>query len=55
MGSEHNIPIIIQSGVGIPPELAVRFPDLVVYIKPYVAADLVSKLATLIDAKRKHA
>ena len=52
---DANIPVIIQSGVGIPPELAMRFPDLVVYIKPYVAADLVSKLASLIDAKRNHA
>ena len=49
-----NIPIIIQSGVGIPPELAMRFPDLVVFVKPYVAADLVSKLAVLIAAKRNH-
>lgn len=52
---DANIPIIIQSGVGIPPELAMRFPDLVVFIKPYVAADLISKLAVLIDAKRNHA
>ena len=52
---DANIPIIIQSGVGIPPELAMRFPDLVVYIKPYDAADLVSKLAVLIAAKRSHA
>ena len=51
---DANIPIIIQSGVGIPPELAMRFPDLVVYIKPYVAADLVSKLASLIVAKRSN-
>ena len=52
---DANIPIIIQSGVGIPRELQMRFPDLVVYIKPYVAADLVAKLASLIDAKRNHA
>ncbi len=50
-----DIPIIIQSGVGIPPELAMRFPDLLVFIKPYVAADLVSKLAVLIGAKHNHA
>ncbi len=52
---DAHIPIIIQSGVGIPPELAMRFPDLVVFIKPYVAADLVSKLAVLIAAKRSNA
>ena len=47
-----GIPVIIQSGVGIGPELAMRFPDLVVYIKPYVAADLVSEPASLTVAKR---
>ena len=52
---DANIPIIIQSWVGIPPELAMRFPDLVVFIKPYVAADLVPKLGVLIAAKRSHA
>ena len=52
---DAKIPVIIQSGVGIPPELAMRFPDLVVFIKPYVAADLVSKLGVLIAAKRSHA
>ena len=52
---EAGIPIIIQTGVGITSELAMRFPNLVVYIKPYVAADLVSKLASLIFAKRNHA
>ncbi len=51
---EASIPIIIQSGVGIPPNLAERFPELVVFIKPYVAADLVSKLAVLIAAKPDH-
>ena len=49
---DANIPLIIQSGVGIPPELAMRFPDIVVFIEPYVAADLVSKLADLIAEKR---
>lgn len=52
---ETGIPLIIQSGVGIPPELAFRFPDLVAYIKPYVAADLVCELAALIIAKREGA
>ena len=52
---DANIPIIIQSGVGITPQLAMRFPNLVVYIKPYDSGDLVSKLAVLIAAKRSHA
>lgn len=52
---EAGIPIIIQTGVGITSEFAMRFSNLVEYIKPYVAADLVSKLASLIFAKRNHA
>ena len=47
-----DIPVIIQSGVGIPLELAMHFPELIVYIKPYVADDLVAKLASLIEVKR---
>lgn len=52
---EADIPIIIQSGVGATPELALRFPDLIVYIKPYVASDLVAELAALVAAKSNHA
>lgn len=51
---EAGIPIIIQSGVGLAPELASRYPWLTVYIKPYVASDLVAELAALIAAKRSH-
>lgn len=49
---EAGIPIIIQSGVGLAPELAARFPDLEVHIKPYIAADLVAQLGALIVRKR---
>ena len=52
---EADIPIIIQSGVGITSELARCYPDLVVYIKPYVAADLVDKLGLLIAEKNERA
>ena len=52
---EAGIPVIIQSGVGLTPELALRFPHLVVHIKPYVVADLVAELGALIAAKRDHA
>ncbi len=52
---EAGIPIIIQSGVGLTPELAARFPQLVVHIKPYVAADLVSALAAMITEKQAQA
>jgi len=44
----HNIPVIIQTGVEVPPGLAARFPDLIVHIKPCVAAELVAQLVTLI-------
>lgn len=43
-----GIPLILQTGIGLPPELAARFPDLVVNIKPCAAARLVAQLATLI-------
>ena len=49
---EAGIPIIIQSGVGLTPELAARYPHLVVRIKPYIAADLVAELAALVHEKR---
>ena len=43
-----NIPVILQTGVEVPPDLAARFPDLIVHIKPCVAARLVAQLETLI-------
>ena len=43
-----GVPIIVQTGVGLPPGLLARFPNLVVWIKPYLAELLVSQLATLI-------
>ena len=47
--SSLNIPIILQTGLGLPPGLAARFPDLVVQIKPCLAADLIARLGTLIS------
>ena len=49
---ERGIPMVLQSGVGLPPGLAARFPDLVVHIKPCVAASLVEQIETLISACR---
>ena len=46
----RGVPIIIQTGVGLPAELAARYPDLVVRIKPCLASNLVRELATLIAA-----
>ena len=31
---ERGVPIILQSGIGLPAELAARFPDLTICIKP---------------------
>jgi DNA-binding NtrC family response regulator len=44
-----GVPIIVQTGVGLPAELAARFPDLVVRIKPCLAAQLVTDLEALIS------
>ncbi len=43
-----GIPVILQTGIEAPPELMARFPNLVVHIKPCVAAKLVAELGTLI-------
>lgn len=43
-----KIPVILQTGVEAPPDLVARFPDLIVCIKPCVAAQLVAQLVTLI-------
>lgn len=48
-----GIPIILQTGVGVPPELAARFPDLIVHIKPCIAAKLVVQLEALIADRAK--
>lgn len=45
---ERGIPIIIQSGVGLPSDLALRFPDMVVLIKPTTSAVMIDELARLI-------
>ena len=47
-----GVPIIVQTGIGLPAGLAARFPDLVVQIKPCIAATLVVQLEALIAADR---
>lgn len=47
----RDIPLIIQTVVGVPPDLAARFPGLVVFIKPTAPAHLVLHLVGLIDAR----
>ena len=46
----RKIPVILQTGVEAPPDLVARFPDLIVHIKPCVAARLVAQLETLITS-----
>ena len=48
---ERNIPFIIQTGIGLPPEITARFPDLVVRMKPNHSEDLIRDLNELIAAK----
>ena len=48
----RHVPLIIQTGVGIPVDLAARFPDLIVRIKPMIADELVAELAELIVARQ---
>lgn len=40
----RGIPLIFQTGVGLPPSLKARYPDLLVYAKPIMAEQLVGKL-----------
>ena len=48
-----GVPVILQTGIGLPPKLAARFPDLQVNIKPCAAATLVTQLEALILNLRK--
>ena len=43
-----GVPIILQTGIGLPPKLAARFPSLQVNTKPCAAAALVEQLEALI-------
>ena len=49
----HGIPLILQTGVGLPPDMAARFPGLTVRIKPCGSAELVEQLAALISDQRE--
>ena len=48
----RGVPILLQSGVGLPLDLAARFPDLAFRLKPCTAAVLVRQLADLIAAQK---
>lgn len=51
--ADRGIPIIIQSGVGLPSDLALRFPDLIVLIKPTTSSVMIDELAKLIGQQPK--
>lgn len=46
----QGVPMILQSGKGLPPELAARFPDLTVHVKPCTSAKLIDELAAMLGA-----
>ena len=48
----RGVPILLQSGIGLPLDLAARFPDLAFRLKPCTAAVLVRQLADLIAAQK---
>lgn len=50
-----NIPTVIQSGVGLSPELVAKFPNLVVFIKPSDTAQMIHTLCRLIAALEEQA
>lgn len=44
----RGVPLIFQTGVGLPASLKARYPDLLVFAKPVVSDRLVEKLIGLI-------
>ena len=50
-----GVPFIVHTALELPPALAMRFPGLVVQIKPCPAADLVARLEVLIAAHKRSA
>ena len=50
---ERGVPLILQSGVELPSDLAIQFPDLIVHTKPNIAAKLVSEIKTLLEKRRE--
>ena len=50
----RGVPMVIQTGIGLPSALAARFPDLVVVIKPVMATDLVRRLEALMNVSESN-
>ena len=49
-----GVPIILQTGVGLPPSLADRFPGLAVRIKPSSAKVLLAQLERMLQVQPAH-
>ena len=49
----QGVPLVLQTGVGLPSGMATRFPGLTVKTKPYGSAELVEQLAALIGERRE--
>jgi len=49
---EIGTPFILQTGLGLPPDLAARFPFLQVHSKPCDAATLIEQLLAMIESRR---
>ncbi len=46
--AERGVPTILQTGIGLPPGLAAKFPALAVHIKPCSPAHLINELSKLV-------
>ena len=46
--AERRVPMILQSGRGLPAELAARFPGLTVRMKPCTSTELIAALAAML-------
>ena len=51
--AERGIPVIIQTGVGLPRNLVDRFPQMPIHIKPCVAANLIKQLDGMISVRER--
>jgi len=53
--ADRGAPVIIQTGVALPANLAGRFPQIPVHAKPVVAASLIAQLDVLICERERAA
>ena len=49
--AERGVPMVLQSGKGLPSELAARFPDLTVHFKPCTSERLIGELAVMLGTR----